>query len=142
MKAILKKVLPTWRAFERDTHVGPIRDADHYDTMVALMNALIDEIGTNKTHPLCGLLYLVGEHIREYDTRHHPAAGVSGVEMLRFLIQQHGLKQSDLPEIGTQSVVSETLKGKRKLNVRQITKLSARFGLPADTFIGKDSAAA
>ncbi len=142
MKAVLKKVVPAWREFERTTHVGPIRDAEHYDTMAALMSALIDEIGTNKTHALCGLLYLVGEHIREYDMRHHPAANVSGVEMLRFLMQQHRLKQSDLPEIGTQSVVSELLKGKRKLNVRQISKLAARFGLPADTFIGKDSTAA
>lgn len=57
-------------------------------------------------------------------------------------MQQHGLKQSNLPEIGTLSVVSEILKGKRKLNVRQIAKLSARFGLPADTFTGKDSVAA
>lgn len=57
MKAILKKVLPAWRAFERATHVGPIRDA-----MSALMGALIDETGTNKAHPLCGLLYLVGEN--------------------------------------------------------------------------------
>ena len=111
MKAILKKVVPAWRAFERATHVGPIRDAEHYDTMVALIGALIDEIGANKTHPLCGLLYLVGERFREYDARHHPAANVSGVEMLRFLMQQHGLKQSDLPEIGTQNVVSEILKG-------------------------------
>lgn len=142
MKAVLKKVLPAWRTFERDTHVGSIRDAKHYDTMTALMAALIDEIGSDKAHPLCGLLYLVGEHIREYDKRHHPAANVSGVEMLRFLMQQHGLKQSDLPEIGTQSVVSEILKGKRKLNVRQITKLSARFSLPADTFIDKDNVAA
>lgn len=142
MKAVLKKVVPAWRAFERATHVGPIRDTVHYDTMTALMGALIDEIGTNKSHPLCGLLYLVGEYIREYDIRHHPAANISGVEMLRFLMQQHGLKQTDLPEIGTQSVVSEILKGKRKLNLRQITKLSARFSLPADTFIDKDSVAA
>lgn len=142
MKAVLKKVVPAWRAFERATHVGPIRDADHYETIVALMGALIDEIGANRTHPLGGLLYLVGEYIREYDARHHRAAHVSGVDMLRFLMQQHGLKQSDLPEIGTQSVVSEILKGKRKLNLRQVTRLSARFGLPTDTFIEKDTAAA
>ncbi len=142
MRAALKKVIPAWRAFERATHVGPIRDADHYETMVALMGALIDEIDANRTHPLGGLLYLVGEYIREYDTRHHRAANVSGVDMLRFLMQQHGLKQSDLPEIGTQSVVSEILKGKRKLNIRQVTRLSARFGLPVDTFIDKDSVAA
>jgi HTH-type transcriptional regulator/antitoxin HigA len=35
-------------------------------------------------------------------------------------MEQHGLKQTDLREIGSQGVVSEILSGKRDLNVRQI----------------------
>jgi len=45
------------------------------------------------------------------------------------------LTQKDLPEIGAQSVVSAVLSGKRRLNVRQIARLSARFGLRADAFM-------
>ena len=142
MKTVLKKVVPAWRAFERTAHVGPIRDEAHYDEMVTLMDALIDEIGSDEAHPLCGLLYIVGEIIREYDASHYPGEDVSGADMLRFLMEQHGLKQSDLPEIGTQSVVSELLCGKRKLNVRQIARLSARFGVSADVFIDEGQAAA
>ena len=55
--------------------------------------------------------------------------------MLRFLMEQHGLSQSDLPEIGSQGVVSEILSGRRLLNARQITVLVARFGVSADLFI-------
>lgn len=142
MKTVLKKVVSAWRAFERTAHVGPIRDEAHYDEMVTLMDALIDEIGSDEAHPLCGLLYIVGEIIREYDEGHYPGEDVSGVDMLRFLMEQHGLKQSDLPEIGTQSVVSELLCGKRKLNIRQIARLSARFGVSADVFIDEGQAAA
>ena len=36
-------------------------------------------------------------------------------------MQEHGLNQSDLPEVGTQSVVSAVLAGKRSLNLRQVT---------------------
>jgi len=60
---------------------------------------------------------------------------ISSVQMLRFLMEQHGLKQTDLPEIGAQSVVSEILRGKPTLNVRQIARLAARFHVPADVFM-------
>ena len=47
----------------------------------------------------------------------------------------HGLRQSDLPEIGAQSVVSAILAGRRSLNVRQVKALAARFGIPAANFL-------
>jgi len=48
---------------------------------------------------------------------------------------QHGHRQSDLPEIGSQGVVSEILAGKPELNIRQVRALSERFGVSAATFI-------
>ena len=36
-------------------------------------------------------------------------------------MEEHGLKQSDLSDIGSQGVVSEILRGKRELNTRQIS---------------------
>ena len=50
-------------------------------------------------------------------------------------MEQHQLKQSELPEIGSQGVVSEVLRGIRELNVRQIRALSERFHVPAAVFI-------
>ena len=44
-------------------------------------------------------------------------------------MEEHDLTQSDLPEVGSQGVVSEILGGKRALNVRQIRALSERFGV-------------
>jgi HTH-type transcriptional regulator/antitoxin HigA len=51
------------------------------------------------------------------------------------MMREHGLNQSDLPGVGTQSVVSEVLSGKRKLNLRQIKWLAERFGVSVETFI-------
>jgi hypothetical protein len=53
----------------------------------------------------------------------------------QFLMQQHGLKQGDLTEIGSQGVVSEILSGKRELNIRQIRALSERFRVSPATFV-------
>ena len=50
-------------------------------------------------------------------------------------MRQHNLNQSDLPEIGSQGVVSEVLNGKRSLNLKQVKKLAERFGLEPEIFI-------
>ncbi len=57
------------------------------------------------------------------------------MQALKFLMEQHGLKQSDLSEIGSQGVVSEILRGKRELNMRQVRALSERFGVSSATFV-------
>jgi HTH-type transcriptional regulator/antitoxin HigA len=51
-------------------------------------------------------------------------------------MKEHGLTQSDLPEIGSQGVVSEILAGARELNVRQIRRLAKRFGVSPAVFVG------
>jgi HTH-type transcriptional regulator/antitoxin HigA len=50
-------------------------------------------------------------------------------------MEEHGLKQSDLPEIGSQGVVSEIPSGKRQLNVRQLKLLSERFKVSPAVFV-------
>lgn len=56
--------------------------------------------------------------------------------MLRSLMERHGVSQRDLPEIGSQSIVSQLLSGKRKFNVRQIRALADRFGVNPQVFFG------
>ena len=50
-------------------------------------------------------------------------------------MQAHGLTQAQLPEVGSQGVVSEVLAGKRQLNTRQIAALCRRFAVPADVLL-------
>ncbi len=52
------------------------------------------------------------------------------------LMEEHGLRQSDLPEIVSQGVVSEVLAGKRRLNLRQVQALAARFSVPMEMLAG------
>jgi HTH-type transcriptional regulator/antitoxin HigA len=49
-------------------------------------------------------------------------------------MEEHGFTQSDLPEIGSQGIVPEILRGKRELNVRQIRGLARRFGVSPAIF--------
>ncbi len=112
-----------------------IRNERDYDLAVERPNALLDEVGADERHPLYGLLDTLGTLIRVYEEQHHPMPTASGADMLRFFMAEHNLAQADLPEIGSQGVVSEILSGKRELNLRQIRGLATRFHVSPAVFI-------
>jgi HTH-type transcriptional regulator / antitoxin HigA len=112
-----------------------IRNEHEYDCAVERLNHLLDEVGTDEQHPLYTLLDTLGTLVHAYEEQHHPMPECSGVDVLRFLMDEHGLSQSDLPEVGSQGVVSDILRGKRELNVRQIRALAKRFQVSPAVFI-------
>ena len=122
-------------AINRIVPLRPIRNGAAYDKAVQALNALLDAGAMNEDHPLADLAATLGELIGDYDDLHHPAHAVAPADMLRFLMEQHGLTQSELPELGSQGVVSELLAGKRELNLRQMRAMAQRFGVRIDAFI-------
>jgi len=77
----------------------------------------------------------MGALIHAYEETHYSMPQESGAEVLRYLMEEHGLRQADLPEVGTQGVVSEILNGYRQLYVRQIQELAKRFHVSPAIFI-------
>jgi len=62
--------------------------------------------------------------IEHYETERFPIKESSGIDVVRFLMDQNGLKQKDLIGIlGGKSSVSEILHGKRLLNLQHIRAL-------------------
>jgi HTH-type transcriptional regulator/antitoxin HigA len=120
------------------TNIAPlltIRNEREYNAAVKRLNEMLDEIGDNQKHPFYGLLDTLGTLIQAYEETYYPIPNATGVEVLRFLMDEHGLTQSDLPEVGSQGVVSEILSGKRELNVRQIRYLAQRFKVSTAVFL-------
>ncbi|MBE9045893.1 transcriptional regulator [Pleurocapsales cyanobacterium LEGE 10410] len=131
MKAIAPKLKQQW------LEVAPyltITNESEYDRAVERLNSLLDEIGEDESHPLYSLLDTLGILIEAYDNEHYPLPNCRGIDALAYLMEEHSLSQSQLPEIGSQGVVSEILSGKRKLNVRQIQVLAERFKVSPATF--------
>ena len=119
-------------------NIGPllvIHNEKDYNTAVKRLNELLDEVGTNEKHPLYTLLDTLGTLVHVYEEAHYPIPDASGVDVLRFLMEEHGLTQSNLPEVGSQGVVSEILNGKRELNVRQIRALAKKFKVSTAVFV-------
>ncbi|MHB8483714.1 MAG: helix-turn-helix domain-containing protein [Nitrospiria bacterium] len=115
--------------------IGVLRSEEDYDKAVRVLDAILDEIGKDESHLLTDLAETLSFFIEAYDKNHFQIPKSNPKKILRYLMNEHGLKQSDLPEIGSQGVVSEVLGGKRDLNARQISKLVKRFHVPADLFI-------
>jgi len=132
MTVLTKNVQSHWATIRP---ILTIRNEREYDTAVKRLNDLLDEIGTNERHPLYGLLDTLGTLIHAYEEKHHPMPESNSVDMLRYFLEERGLNQSDLPEIGSQGVVSEVLSGKRELNVRQVRALARRFHVSPAVFI-------
>ena len=131
----MQHLLSAWEQFRAATGISPIRDEGHYARMTKILERLLDEAGADESHPIMGLIDIVADLIDDYESELHPLPPANGVDALKFLMEQHDLKQTDLHEIGSQGVVSEILTGKREHNLRQVRALSERFGVSAATFL-------
>jgi HTH-type transcriptional regulator/antitoxin HigA len=130
----LKDISAHWIALHETLGLGmPIANEAQYEQTLAFVEAVFDDVGADPAHPLDGLVDLLADRIREYEDRVHPWPDTSTpATVLASLMEEHGLKQSDLPEIGAQSVVSAVLAGKRQLNLRQVKALAQRFSVPME----------
>lgn len=109
----------------------PAKNEAEYLALVESLDAILDAGGADETHPLAGLAAMVGDLVSAWELTHYPMPPeMSGIEVLRFLMERDDLRQSDLPEIGNQAKVSEVLSGKREINLRQAKALATRFGMP------------
>ena len=106
-----------------------------YNRLVNILDGLIDEVGENESHPLATLMETLGSLIESYEAQYIQEIEGSPSVALKTLMEEHDLKQSDLPEIGSQGVISEILSGKRQLNVRQIKLLSKKFNASPAVFM-------
>ena len=122
-------------AIEAHVPLRPVRTSADYAAAVAALNALLDAGAAQENHPLANLAATLGELVADYDAEHYPSEPVPARELLKHLMEAAGLRQADLPELGTQGVVSELLRGQRNLNLRQVRALASRFKVPASLFI-------
>ncbi|HIJ55881.1 MAG TPA: helix-turn-helix domain-containing protein [Deltaproteobacteria bacterium] len=133
MNIQLKEIAKVW------PDIQPIFSVPHnekdYNKLVNLLDNLIDEVGNNENHPLTSLMETIGSLIETYESQYINEIDGDPKDALNALMEEHGLKQLDLSEIGSQGVVSEILSGKRQLNIRQIKILSKRFKVSPAVFI-------
>ena len=117
--------------------VNGIESYEQYKQLVELVGVLVENPDDNQT--MINLLFPVIEDYEKHAPRFEGFnKAVDSMEaskaMLVVIMDQHQLKQSDFPEIGSKSYISRILNGDRSLSVKHIKMLSERFNVSPELF--------
>ena len=91
-----------------------IRDDAHLDEAISRIDALIDRDELSPGEQ--AYLEALSDLVEIYEDEHIKMPQVSGVDVLRHLMEENGLRQQDLAALfGSKSTVADVLSGKRPL---------------------------
>jgi HTH-type transcriptional regulator / antitoxin HigA len=82
------------------------------------------------------LLDLLSDLVEDYEDEHYPIEDAPPKEILKFLMEQNDLKQTDLlPIFGSSGIASEVVNGKRSISKTHAKKLAEYFKVSVELFI-------
>jgi HTH-type transcriptional regulator/antitoxin HigA len=128
-------ILRAWMPFKQLIGVTSVHNEEDYAQARATIDALLDEIGDNETHPLADVLDYLADQVKTYEDENFQIPEAEPKEVLRFLMEQHDLKQEDLGDCAPQSRISDILSGKRSISKDIAKRLAHRFHVRADVFL-------
>jgi HTH-type transcriptional regulator / antitoxin HigA len=112
----------------------PLRTDADLDAAVAVVDSLIDQ--DDLSAPEQDYLDVLSDLVESYEAEAVPMRPVGDADMLRFLIEDRGVTQSEVATRAgiAESTISEVLAGKRMLNRTQIGKLARYFHVEPGAF--------
>jgi HTH-type transcriptional regulator/antitoxin HigA len=136
MHTALNGDIEEYLALVRSFPLAHIRDDAHCDAAMATLWPLLEKREKSRADEeyIAALTDLVETY--ENATVAIPPPR-SGLDMLRYLVEENGYTQAELtPIFGTQSVASAVLTGARTFTLDYMRKAAAFFGLPLSVFTG------
>ena len=113
----------------------PIETEEDNERMLAAVGQLMEK-GENLSAEEGALLRLLSTLIEDFETKFYQPEDATPLEVLRHLMEERGLKQSDLWGLfGSKGIASEVLNGKRAISKTQAKKLAEYFHVPVSLFI-------
>src|SRR5580704_202345 len=98
--------------------------------------ALVDRLWESHDPADIARLAAQARLIAAYEESIWPRRPPSTAELIRHLMEQHGLTRADMvPILGTPSRVSEVLAGKKGLSMAMVQRLRTRFHVSADLLL-------
>ncbi len=106
------------------------------DAELARARALVERLWNSNAAADVARLEAQARLIAAYEETRWPRRAPSTADLIRHLMDQHGLTRADLvPILGTPSRVSEVLRGKKGLSMAMVQRLRARFRVPAEILL-------
>ena len=128
-------IVEAWAALQSKLSIKPIRNEQDYEEMTQLANALTNHLHGDKDNPLTDLLGVLSALIGSWESRQVVLPSAEPREVLRHLLETHGLKQKDLADIASPTVVSDILAGRRAISKNVAKALAVRFRTDVSVFI-------
>jgi len=129
-------ILQAWIPFKALVGVTSVHTEADYAQARATLDKLLDEVGDDENHPLSDVLDYLADQVKDFEDAQFQIPPASPGEVLRFLMDQHGLKQEDLSDCAPQGRISDILGGKRAISKELSKRLAQRFNVRADLFLG------
>lgn len=130
-----QEILRAWIPFKDAVGVTSVRSEQDYAQARATIEVLLDEIGDDENHPLMDVLDYLSDQVEAYEDERYSIPVSGPKEVLRFLMDQHGLKQEDLADCAPQGRISDILSGRRGVSKEIAKKLARRFNVSAAVFL-------
>ena len=106
------------------------------DAELLRARALINQLWNSNIAADIARLEAQARLVAAYEEKKWPRRPPSVADLIRHLMDQHGLTRADLiPLLGTPSRVSEVMRGKKGLSMAMVQRLRARFRVPADLLL-------
>ena len=107
---------------------GIIETEAENERMLAIIEGLIDK---EKLSPdESKLLKLLTRLVEDFEERAYPMRNLLPAEVLKFLLEERGMKQKDLvPVFGSEGTTSDILNGKRPITIKTAKKVAEFLGL-------------
>jgi HTH-type transcriptional regulator/antitoxin HigA len=128
-------ILRAWLPFKQAIGVTVVRTEAEYRRALATLDVLLEAVGDDEAHPLAEVLDYLADRVKSYEDAHCAILEAEPRAVLRFLMEQHGLKQSDLADCAPQSRISEILSGQRAVSKALAKRLATRFRVPVEVFL-------
>lgn len=128
-------ILKAWMPFKETIGVTSVHNEADYARATATIDVLLNAIGDAEEHPLADVLDYLAEQVMAYEEEHSAIPAAEPREVLRLLMEQHGLKQEDLGDCAPQGRISEILSGSREISKQQARRFARRFRVRADLFL-------
>ena len=128
-------IVEAWAALQSKVPLKPIRNEQEYEQLTQLANALTNHLHGDADNPLTDLLGVLSAMIGGWESRQVVVPSAEPREVLRHLLETHGLKQKDLADIASPTVVSDILAGRRAISKNVAKALAVRFRTDVSVFI-------
>lgn len=131
----MPELAKAWTALQAHALLRPIRNEADFERVHALANQLSDEVGDDESHPLFSLFEIAMELMEKWEDQHVAIPDAEPKEILRFLLESNNLRQKELSNIASPTLISDILAGRRGISRALAKSLSVRFNVNVSAFL-------